>query len=164
MTRPFPPQNCGHEFYGHEDFSEKLGSRPSRESGGKVGQIKYIENPTCMKGLYKKSRKPSTDQTKSLWCDSPILKKKLLPGWPRFGSIRLRFGVVAVRAVPVVGTGGSSGEGGFPVFHWKKGKDPHPQDKIQHLDFTKDPRLLYYKTPSCVFCHKNVCNKAVFGP
>ena len=22
---------------------------------------------------------------------------------------------------------------------WKKGKDPHPQDKIQHLDFTKGP-------------------------
>ena len=34
---------------------------------------------------------------------------------------------------------------------WKKGKDPHPQDKIQHLDFTKDPRSLYYKTPPCVF-------------
>ena len=34
-------------------------------------------------------------------------------------------------------------------FHWKKGKDPHPQDKIQHLDFTKDPRPLYFKTPPC---------------
>ena len=32
---------------------------------------------------------------------------------------------------------------------WKKGKDPHPQDKIQHLDFTKDPRPLYYKTTTC---------------
>ena len=32
----------------------------------------------------------------------------------------------------------------------KKGKDPHPQDKSQHLDFTKDPRPLYYKTPPCV--------------
>ena len=39
-------------------------------------------------------------------------------------------------------------------FSWKKGKDPHPQDKIQHLDFTKDPRPLYYKTPPCVFYHK----------
>ena len=47
---------------------------------------------------------------------------------------------------------------------WKKGKDPHPQDKIQHLDFTKDPRPLYYKTPPCVFYHKNVRSKAVFGP
>ena len=37
---------------------------------------------------------------------------------------------------------------------WKKGKDPHPQDKIQHLDFTKDPRPLYYKTPPCAFYHK----------
>ena len=27
--------------------------------------------------------------------------------------------------------------------NWKKGKEPHPQDKIQHLDFTKDPRPLY---------------------
>ena len=49
-------------------------------------------------------------------------------------------------------------------FFWKKGKDPHPQDKIQHLDFTKDPRPLYYKTPPCVFYHKEVCSKAVFGP
>ena len=47
---------------------------------------------------------------------------------------------------------------------WKKGRDPHPQDKIQHLDFTKDPRPLYYKTPPCGFYHKNVCSKAVFGP
>ena len=37
---------------------------------------------------------------------------------------------------------------------WKKGKDPHPQDKIQHLDFTKDPQPLYYKTPPCAFYHK----------
>ena len=47
---------------------------------------------------------------------------------------------------------------------WKKGKDPHPQDKIQHQDFTKDPRPLYYNTPPCAFYHKNVCSKAVFGP
>ena len=47
---------------------------------------------------------------------------------------------------------------------WKKGKDPHPQDKIQHLVFTKDPRPLYYKTPPCAFFNKNVCSKAVFGP
>ena len=46
----------------------------------------------------------------------------------------------------------------------KKGKNPHPQDKIEHLDFTKDPRPLYYKTPPCVFYHKSVCSKAVFGP
>ena len=39
--------------------------------------------------------------------------------------------------------------------NWKKGKD---------LDFTKDLRPLYYKTPPCVFFHKNVCSKAVFGP
>ena len=47
---------------------------------------------------------------------------------------------------------------------WKKGKDPHPQDKNQHLDFTEDPRPLYYKTPPFVFCHKNVPSKAVCGP
>ena len=44
------------------------------------------------------------------------------------------------------------------------GKDPHPQDKIQHLDFTKDTRPLYYKTPPCAFHHRNVRSKAVFGP
>ena len=43
-------------------------------------------------------------------------------------------------------------------------KTPTPQDKSQHLDFTTDPRPLYYKTPPCVFYHKNVRSKAVFGP
>ena len=47
---------------------------------------------------------------------------------------------------------------------WKKEKDPHSQDKIQHQDFTKDPRPLYYKTPPCVVYHRNVRSKAVFGP
>ena len=55
-------------------------------------------------------------------------------------------------------------QGFFLTLSWKKGKYPQPQDKIQHLDFTKDPRPLYYKTPPCVLCHKNVCSKAVFGP
>ena len=52
----------------------------------------------------------------------------------------------------------------YVISTWKKRKDPHPQDKSQHLDFTKDPRLLYYKTPPCVFYHTNVRSKAVFGP
>ena len=54
--------------------------------------------------------------------------------------------------------------GFFPNKFWKKGKDPHPQDKSQYLDFAKDPRPLYYKTTSCVFYHKNLHSKAVFGP
>ena len=56
------------------------------------------------------------------------------------------------------------GKNVLDAFCWKKGKDPHPQDKIQHLDFTKDTRPLYYKTPPCAFYHKNVRSKAVFGP
>ena len=44
------------------------------------------------------------------------------------------------------------------------GKDLHPQEKIQHLVLTKDPWPLYYKTPPCVFYHKNIRSKAVFGP
>ena len=55
--------------------------------------------------------------------------------------------------------------------YWTKGKDPHPQDKSQHLDFTKDPRPLYYKTPPCVFYHKmsvvrpfSVLSKDEIGP
>ena len=50
-------------------------------------------------------------------------------------------------------------------FDWKKGKGPPPprQDSA-YLDFTKDPRPLYYKTPPCAFYHKNVRSKAVFGP
>ena len=53
----------------------------------------------------------------------------------------------------------------------KKGKDPHPQDKIQHLDFTKDPRPLYYKTPPCALYHNmsvvrpfSVLSKDEIGP
>ena len=46
----------------------------------------------------------------------------------------------------------------------QEGKRPPPPDKIQHLDFTKDPRPLYYKTPPCAFYHENVCSKAVFSP
>ena len=53
---------------------------------------------------------------------------------------------------------------GSGLIFCKKGEDPHPQDKIQQLDLTKDPRPLYYKTPPCVFYHKNVRSKAVFGP
>ena len=36
-----------------------------------------------------------------------------ISGWPRFGSVRLRFGDGTVRAVPVFGSGGSSEEGFF---------------------------------------------------
>ena len=57
-----------------------------------------------------------------------------------------------------------------PIF-WKKGKDLHPQDMIQHLDFTKDPRPLYYKTRPCVFTTKmsvvrpfSVLSKDDIGP
>ena len=47
----------------------------------------------------------------------------------------------------------------------EEGEKTHdPQDEIQHSDFTKGPRPLYYKTPPCVFYHKNVCSKAIFGP
>ena len=41
---------------------------------------------------------------------------------------------------------------------------PPPQDKIQNLDFTKDPSPLYYKTPPCAFYRKNARSKAVIGP
>ena len=51
-------------------------------------------------------------------------------------------------------------QGARTAILWKKGKDPHPQDKIQHLDFTKDPRPCYYKTPPSAFYHNN----AVVGP
>ena len=41
-----------------------------------------------------------------------------ISGWPRFGSVRLRFGDGTVRAVPVFGSGGSSKEGGCCVFQY----------------------------------------------
>ena len=40
----------------------------------------------------------------------------LFSGWPRFGSVRLRFGDGTVRAVPVFGSGGSSKEGVLVFF------------------------------------------------
>ena len=44
------------------------------------------------------------------------------------------------------------------------GKRPPPPRQESASGFTKDPRPLYYKTPPCVFYHKNVRSKAVFGP
>ena len=40
----------------------------------------------------------------------------LISGRPRFGSVRLRFGVGTVRAVPVFGSGGSSVRRDFRCF------------------------------------------------
>ena len=37
-------------------------------------------------------------------------------GWPRFGSVRLRFGDGMVQAVPVFGSGGSSAQRVFLYF------------------------------------------------
>ena len=61
--------------------------------------------------------------------------------------------------------------GAHPLTIRKKGKDPHPQDKSQYLDFTKDPRPLYYKTPPCALYHKmsvvrpfSVLSKDEMGP
>ena len=46
----------------------------------------------------------------------------------------------------------------------RREKTPTPKTRDQHLNFTKDPRPLYYKTPSRAFYHKIVRSKAVFGP
>ena len=52
--------------------------------------------------------------------DWPQIRPKLTTGqgtgWPRFGSVRLRFGDGTVRAVPVFGSGGSSKKGVFACF------------------------------------------------
>ena len=67
-------------------------------------------------------------------------KRPRFPGWPRKGF---------------------QPSGSYPratdnsQICWKKGKD---------LDFTKDPRPLYYKTPPCAFYHKNLRGEAVVGP
>ena len=53
-----------------------------------------------------------------LFLNEPIISELLNPGWPRFGSVRLRFGDGTVRAVPVFGSGGSSKAGGFCVFQY----------------------------------------------
>ena len=52
------------------------------------------------------------------------------------------------------------------------GRERPPQDMIQHLDFTKDPRSLYHKTPPGVFYRKkksvarpfSVLSKDEIGP
>ena len=50
----------------------------------------------------------------------------IVSGWPRFGSVRLRFGDGTVRAVPVLGSGGSSKEGVFLVFQHSLAEGPVP--------------------------------------
>ena len=54
---------------------------------------------------------------------------------------------------------------------WKKGKDPHPQDKSQHLDFTKDPGRfttrplpVYFTTKMSVVRPFSVLSKDEIGP
>ena len=74
-------------------------------------------------------------------------------------AIRCMFTAIRVLAIEINCSVGHDAS----ILCWKKGKDPHPQDKIQHLGFSKDPRPLYYKTPPCAFYHK-VRSKAVFGP
>ena len=52
-------------------------------------------------------------------CSREMIQKYLFlqkAGWPRFGSVRLRFGDGTVRAVPVFGSGGSSKEVVFVCF------------------------------------------------
>ena len=47
-----------------------------------------------------------------------------IPGWPRFGSVQLRFGDGTVRAVPAFGSGGSFKDGVLCVsaqFHREDG-------------------------------------------
>ena len=46
----------------------------------------------------------------------PIKHIHTITGWPRFGSVRLRFGAGTVRAVPVFGSGGPLRRGGFMCF------------------------------------------------
>ena len=61
----------------------------------------------------KSSRKETPPKTLVfLWKrhDNQILKVQF-SGWPRFGSVRLRFSHGTVRAVPVFGSDGSSGTG-----------------------------------------------------
>ena len=64
---------------------------------------------------------PPKNPPKIIPQDSPsgnLCGKVLISGWPRFGSVRLRFGDGTVRAVPVFGSGGSSKEGvtSEPIF------------------------------------------------
>ena len=51
--------------------------------------------------------------TQAHLCDTPFATYS---GWPRFGSVRLRFADGTVRAVPVFGSGGSFKEGVFVSF------------------------------------------------
>ena len=39
-------------------------------------------------------------------------------------------------------------------FGWKKDKDPHPQDKSQHLDFTKDAGCFTTRPSLCILPQK----------
>ena len=67
--------------------------------------------------------KGESDHFREILVNLEILE--ILAGWPRFGSVRLRFGGGRVRSVPVFGSGGSSTKRFFfSVFQYIfKGKD-----------------------------------------
>ena len=69
--------------------------------------------------------------------EKPPSAKPPFAGWPRFGSVRLRFGDGTVRAVPVFGSGGSSKEGGFFCISVQS----HREDG-SGSGFPKDPTIL----------------------
>ena len=46
----------------------------------------------------------------------------------------------------------------------RREKTPTPKRRFSIWTLLRTPGPLYYKTPPCVFCHKNVRSKAVFGP
>ena len=55
-------------------------------------------------------------------------------------------------------------EGGLKGFFGRREKTPTPKTRFSLRTLLRTPRPLYYKNPPCVFYHKNVRSKAVFGP
>ena len=65
-------------------------------------------------------------------------------------------GVVPAPAIAIVVAKLVSVQNLISVVFWRKGKDPHPQDKIQHLDFTKDPPAALLQDASlCILAQKS---------
>ena len=100
-------------------------------------------------------------------CTFPPRKKKkhlpATPSQPRCAPPRLPSSETGLPSSPL------------PNKNWKKGKDPHPQDRSQHLDFTKskdpppaallqDPIPVYSTTKMSVVRQFPVLSKDEIGP
>ena len=141
-AQPFPAQNCGHEFYGHEDFLKYERQRKNQKR--KILFPSVVAVPASFRQLG-----AAPVRGGQAHCGSCARSLKA-PGVHRPCCAQCCYAnAMAMSWTKKFG---------------KREKTLTPKTRFSILEFTKDPRPLYYKTPPYVFYHKNECSKAVFGP